>query len=77
MIEKKIKKDLEINAILVGVIQQGQSEELVKEYLEELKFLSETAGANTIKIFTQKLPHPDSSTFVGKGKPFFKLKIWF
>ena len=68
MIEKKIKKDLEINAILVGVIQQGQSEELVKEYLEELKFLAETAGANTIKIFTQKLPHPDSRTFVGKGK---------
>jgi GTP-binding protein HflX len=68
LIEKKIKKDLEINAILVGVIQQGQSEELAKEYLEELKFLAETAGANTIKIFTQKLPHPDSRTFVGKGK---------
>jgi GTP-binding protein HflX len=68
LIEKKIKTDLEINAVLVGVIQQGQTEELVKEYLQELKFLAETAGANTIKIFTQKLPHPDSRTFVGKGK---------
>ncbi len=54
--------------MLVGVIQQDQTEELVKEYLEELKFLAETAGANTIKIFTQKLAHPDSRTFVGKGK---------
>jgi GTP-binding protein HflX len=68
LIEKKIKTDLEINAVLIGVIQQGQTEELVKEYLQELKFLAETAGANTIKIFTQKLPHPDSRTFVGKGK---------
>ncbi len=53
---------------MVGVIQQGQTEQLSKEYLEELKFLAETAGAATIKIFTQKLDHPDSRTFVGKGK---------
>ena len=68
MIEKKINTNSEINAVLVGVIQQDQTEELVKEYLEELKFLAETAGANTVKIFTQKLSHPDSRTFVGKGK---------
>ena len=68
MIEKKINSAAEINAVLVGVIQQDQTEELEKEYLEELKFLAETAGANTIKIFTQKLAHPDSRTFVGKGK---------
>jgi len=68
LIEKKIKNDSETNAVLVGVIQQDQTEELVNEYLEELKFLAETAGANTIKIFTQKLSHPDSRTFVGKGK---------
>ena len=68
MIEKKIKNNLEINAVLVGVIQQDQSEEIVKEYLEELKFLAETAGANTIRTFTQKLSHPNSRTFVGKGK---------
>jgi GTPase len=68
LIEKKIKSDSIIDAILVGVIKQDQSEELENEYLEELKFLAETAGANTLKIFTQKLPHPDSRTFVGKGK---------
>ncbi len=68
MIEKKINNVDGINAILVGVIQQDQAEELAKEYLEELKFLAETAGATAIKIFTQKLSHPDSRTFVGKGK---------
>ncbi|KAA9041896.1 GTPase HflX [Ginsengibacter hankyongi] len=68
MIEKKIKNDSAIDAVLVGVIQQNQTEELEVEYLEELKFLAETAGANTLKIFTQKLAHPDSRTFVGKGK---------
>ncbi|MEP6627717.1 MAG: GTPase HflX [Ginsengibacter sp.] len=68
MIEKKLDYNNEINAVLVGVIQQGQSEALEKEYLEELRFLAETAGAITIKIFTQKLDHPDSKTFVGKGK---------
>ncbi|HVZ96890.1 MAG TPA: GTPase HflX [Chitinophagaceae bacterium] len=67
MIDKKINT-ASVNAVLVGVIQQGQSEELENEYLEELKFLAETAGAHTLKIFTQKLPHPDSRTFVGKGK---------
>ena len=68
MIEKKIDYSNPINAVLVGVIQQGQTEQIEKEYLEELKFLAETAGAITIKIFTQKLDHPDSRTFVGKGK---------
>jgi GTPase len=68
LIEKKLDYNNEVNAVLVGVIQQGQSEELEKEYLEELRFLAETAGAITIKIFTQKLDHPDSKTFVGKGK---------
>lgn len=68
MIEKKIKNGSVINAVLVGVIQQDQTEELENEYLRELKFLAETAGAHAIKIFTQKLAHPDSRTFVGKGK---------
>ena len=68
MIEKKLKNDSVINAVLVGVIQQDQTEELETEYLEELKFLAETAGAQTLRIFTQKLAHPDSRTFVGKGK---------
>ena len=68
MIEKKIKSDSGIDVVLVGLIQQNQREELEIEYLEELKFLAETAGATTLKIFTQKLAHPDSRTFVGKGK---------
>ncbi len=68
MIEKKIDYNNPVNAVLVGVIQQGQSEQLEKEYLDELKFLAETAGAITLKTFTQKLDHPDSRTFVGKGK---------
>ncbi|MGH2563338.1 MAG: GTPase HflX, partial [Ginsengibacter sp.] len=68
MIERKIKKDAAVNAVLVGIILQNQSEEIENEYLEELRFLAETAGANTLKIFTQKLSHPDSRTVVGKGK---------
>ena len=68
MIEKKqiIKK--EEKAVLVGVIQQEHTEEQVNEYLHELAFLAETAGAITIKMFKQRLAHPDSRTFVGKGK---------
>jgi GTP-binding protein HflX len=68
LIEKKINYNHAVRAVLVGVIQKGQTEHVVKEYLDELKFLAETAGALTIKTFTQKLEHPDSRTFVGKGK---------
>ncbi len=68
MIEKKTNYNNTVSAVLVGVVQQGQTERLAREYLDELKFLAETAGAETIKIFTQKLDHPDSRTFVGKGK---------
>ena len=55
-------------AVLVGVITQNQDEAQLKEYLDELSFLAETAGAIEVKRFTQKLPHPDPKTFVGKGK---------
>ncbi len=55
-------------AVLVGVIQQDQTDEIIEEYLDELEFLALTAGAKTIKRFTQKLSHPDSRTFIGKGK---------
>ncbi len=68
LIEKKIQYNQAINVVLVGVIQKDQTEETVTEYMEELKFLAETAGAHAIKSFTQKLSHPDSKTFVGKGK---------
>ena len=52
----------------MGVVTKTQTEEQAKEYLEELAFLAETAGAVTLKRFTQKMAHPDSKTFVGKGK---------
>lgn len=55
-------------AILVGLIYQHQDEELLKEYLDELAFLSETAGAIPIKRFTQKLEKPNVATFIGTGK---------
>jgi GTP-binding protein HflX len=68
LIEKKIDYSNPVNAVLVSVIQQGQSEHLAKEYLEELAFLAETAGAIAIKTFIQKLDRADGKTFVGKGK---------
>jgi GTP-binding protein HflX len=68
LIEKKKVLRAEEKTVLVGLIQKEQTEEQVKEWLDELAFLSETAGAIAVKRFTQKLPHPDSRTFVGKGK---------
>lgn len=68
LIEKKQKIAADERAVLVGLVQGEQTYEQVDEYLDELSFLAETAGANTIKRFTQKLKHPDSRTFVGKGK---------
>jgi GTP-binding protein HflX len=64
--KKIIRK--EERAILVGLIYKEQTEPMVNEYLDELAFLAETAGAIAVKRFTQKLPHPDSKIFVGKGK---------
>ena len=64
--KNSIKK--EEKAVLVGLIHKDQTETQVQEYLDELAFLAETAGAVTVKRFTQKLLHPDSKTFVGKGK---------
>lgn len=68
MIEKQQKIKNEEKAILVGLVQKDQTQEQVNEYLDELAFLAETAGAITVRRFTQKMPHPDSKTFVGKGK---------
>jgi GTP-binding protein HflX len=68
MISKENKIQKEEKAVLVGLVQKDQKEPEVKEYLDELKFLAETAGAITVKKFMQKLQHPDSRTFVGKGK---------
>ena len=55
-------------AALVGLITQTQNERKTNEYLDELAFLAETAGAEVVKRFTQKLDTPNSVTYVGKGK---------
>lgn len=69
-----IMKDMIINqessekAVLVGLVTPRQNEQKVNEYLDELEFLADTAGAVTVKRFTQKADYPNSRTFVGKGK---------
>jgi GTP-binding protein HflX len=68
VIEKKTGARKEDKTVLVGLIQKDQTEAQANEYLDELAFLADTAGASAVKRFTQKLPHPDSRTFVGKGK---------
>ena len=55
-------------AVLVGLVTKEQDEEKTKEYLDELEFLADTAGAVTIKRFTQKVNGPNTVTYVGKGK---------
>lgn len=68
MIDKKNTIQNEERAVLVGLVHRDQTEPQVQEYLDELAFLASTAGAITVKRFTQKLDHPHSRTFVGKGK---------
>lgn len=55
-------------AVLVGLITQEQNEAKTAEYLDELEFLADTAGAVTVKRFTQKVAAPNQTTYVGKGK---------
>jgi len=55
-------------AVLVGLITQQQDEAKTKEYLDELEFLADTAGARTVKRFTQKVGGPSQTTYVGSGK---------
>ena len=68
MIDKQQKVKQEERAILVGLIQKDQTDVQAHEYMDELAFLAETAGAKAVKRFTQRLAHPDSRTFVGRGK---------
>ena len=69
MIELKKKNTLERErCILIGIINRDQDEEKSREYLEELRFLADTAGADTVHIFTQKLSQSNSRTFLGTGK---------
>jgi GTP-binding protein HflX len=60
-------KEIE-KAVLIGVITQHQSEEKVQEYLDELEFLTLTAGGKAVKRFTQKLEYPNPKTYIGAGK---------
>src|SRR5438874_6228562 len=62
------QEHLKERAVLIGVIHKSQSEEQVKEYLDELAFLAETAGAVTLKRFTQKLYSTEPRTYIGSGK---------
>ncbi len=55
-------------AVIVGLINQNQDERQANEYLDELDFLADTAGAEVLKKFTQKLDIPNTATFVGPGK---------
>jgi len=68
VLEKKKIVRKEERAVLVGLIHKDQTEQQLHEYLDELAFLAETAGATAVKRFTQKLAHADSRTFIGKGK---------
>ena len=66
--EKRETEIYEENAVLVGLVTPQQNEERSKEYLDELAFLSETAGAKPVRRFVQKLDYPNPRTFVGQGK---------
>ncbi len=63
IVETKVEQ-----AVLVGLINQEQDEQQLDEYLDELAFLTETAGAKAVKRFTQRLEFPNPRTFVGSGK---------
>lgn len=68
MIEKKSQFETATRVVLVGWLPQGQPDTLINEFLDELAFLAETAGATEVNRFYQKLQHPDSRTFLGSGK---------
>jgi GTP-binding protein HflX len=63
-----ISKETTERTVLVGLISQQQDETRANEYLSELAFLADTAGATTVKTFLQRLDYPNPRTFVGKGK---------
>jgi GTP-binding protein HflX len=63
-----ISKETTEKTVVVGLITPRQPEGKVNEYLDELEFLADTAGAEVVKRFTQKLDNPNSRTFVGQGK---------
>jgi GTP-binding protein HflX len=64
----EINQNIKEKCVLVGLVTQQQTLEQLNEYLDELEFLADTAGAITVSKFYQKLTHPDTKTYVGKGK---------
>ncbi|OUS01475.1 GTPase HflX [Flavobacteriales bacterium 33_180_T64] len=63
------KKDITLEkAVLIGVVTRDQNEEQSREYLDELEFLTYTAGGEVLKRFTQKMDMPNPKTFIGSGK---------
>tara|TARA_R110002073_G_scaffold15207_1_gene60382 strand:- start:18070 stop:19284 length:1215 start_codon:yes stop_codon:yes gene_type:complete len=63
------KKDIQLEkTVLIGIITRDQNEEQSKEYLDELEFLTYTAGGDVLKRFTQKMDMPNPKTFIGTGK---------
>ena len=64
---EKIEHSFE-KTVIVGIITQNQDEEKLKEYLDELEFLTYTAGGEVVKRFSQKMEKPNPKTFVGTGK---------
>lgn len=69
MLERKaLKKNEPERCILIGAITREQNEIKSQEYINELKFLAQTAGTKSIKVFQQKLDKPDPNTFLGSGK---------
>ncbi|WP_300957115.1 GTPase HflX, partial [uncultured Duncaniella sp.] len=68
MIDQILSEETTERAVLVGLISNQQNETKAKEYLDELAFLADTAGAVTVRTFLQKLEYPNPRTYVGKGK---------
>ena len=63
------KKDINLEkVVLIGIVTKEQDEQSSKEYLDELEFLTFTAGGEVVKRFTQKLDMPNPKTFIGTGK---------
>lgn len=68
MEKEHLTASIKERAVLVGIVNQNQSDLQTKEYLSELEFLVKTAGAHSIKSFTQRVDKPNPKTFVGTGK---------
>ena len=75
VVSSDLTEESEETAVLVGIITPQQSERKTSEYLDELEFLAETAGARTIKRFTQKLNAASNTTYLGQGK-LQEIRAW-